>query len=52
MRTEIKAALVMGLFGILCAVIWGINSGRDQRSSSAPCDACGGTGRVQLEAAG
>ena len=50
MRTEIKAALVMMLFGVLAAVIWGINSGRDQRISSAPCDACGGTGRVQVEA--
>ena len=31
MRTEIKAALVLGLFGILGAVIWGINSGRKSR---------------------
>lgn len=31
MRTEIKAALVLGLFGILGAVIWGINSGRKNR---------------------
>lgn len=31
MRTEIKAALVLGLFGILGAVIWGINSGQKNR---------------------
>ncbi len=37
MRTEIKAALVLGLFGILGMVIWGINSGR-QGSVELPMD--------------
>jgi nucleoid-associated protein YgaU len=37
MRTEIKAALVLGLFGILGMVIWGINSGR-QSNVDLPMD--------------
>lgn len=48
MRTEVKAALLLGLFGILAAVLWGINSTRADRQSTAACEACGGTGRVAV----
>lgn len=48
MRTEVKVALILGLFGIIAAALWQINSTRPLRQSTAACEACGGTGRVAV----
>ena len=45
MRPEIKAALMLGLLGIIGSVIWGVIA---PPRSAVACEACGGTGRVAV----
>ena len=52
MRTEIKAALVIILFGTLGTVLWGLNERQARwQQTTMTCPECNGTGRVAMETA-